>query len=167
MSDQPGISESGFFLEEYIDCSSDGKFSISLHTSCITSCNSTGVHSLQLATEAGPTLTIPSVDGIGAYDHVSRTAMLTALRNASEANQTLPFSRMFYSTPSTYLRVDHSGEPLDPLGDHGAACPGSGALRPRAVGMERAAARICREAGATVSTNVLVRGLNEHTFDPT
>ena len=54
-------------------------------------------------------------------------------------------------------------QPLGPLGDHRAACPRSGALRTRASGMERAAARICREAGATVSTNVLVRDLNTHT----
>ena len=51
-------------------------------------------------------------------------------------------------------------QPLDPLGDHRAACPRSGALRVRGFGLERAAARICREAGALVSTNVLVRDLN-------
>ena len=54
-------------------------------------------------------------------------------------------------------------QPLDPLGDHRAACPRSGALRTRASGMERAAARICREAGASVRMNVLVRDLNTHT----
>ena len=68
------------------------------------------VHSLQLATEADPTLTILSVDGIGAYDHVSRSAMLLALHNANAANQALPFARMFYSTPSTYTWVDQQGE---------------------------------------------------------
>ena len=68
------------------------------------------VHSLQLATEADPTLTILSVDGVGAYDHVSRSAMLIALHNANAANQTLPFARMFYSTPSTYTWVDQLGE---------------------------------------------------------
>ena len=51
-------------------------------------------------------------------------------------------------------------QPLDPFGGHGAACPRSGALLVRGFGLERAAARICREAGALVSTNVLVRDLN-------
>ena len=43
---------------------------------------------------------------------------------------------------------------LDALGDHRASCPRSGLLRPRAIPLERADARMCREAGATVSTNV-------------
>ncbi|OLP76386.1 hypothetical protein AK812_SmicGene43688 [Symbiodinium microadriaticum] len=49
---------------------------------------------------------------------------------------------------------------LDALGDHRASCPRSGLLRSRAVPLERAAARVCREAGATVATNVLLRDLN-------
>ena len=49
---------------------------------------------------------------------------------------------------------------LDALGGHRASCPRSGLLRSRAVPLERAAARVCREAGATVATNVLLRDLN-------
>ena len=49
---------------------------------------------------------------------------------------------------------------LDAYGDHSASCPRSGLLRSRAVPLERAAARVCREAGATVATNVLLRDLN-------
>ena len=48
----------------------------------------------------------------------------------------------------------------DEFGDHLAACPRSGVLRARGAPLERAAARVCREAGATVATNVLVRDLN-------
>ena len=48
----------------------------------------------------------------------------------------------------------------DALGDHLAACPRSGVLRARGAPLERAAARVCREAGASVATNVLVRDLN-------
>ena len=51
---------------------------------------------------------------------------------------------------------------LDPLGDHRAACPRSGAPAVKGVAMERAMARICREAGASVCTNVLLRDLNTH-----
>ena len=42
---------------------------------------------------------------------------------------------------------------LDPLGDHRAACAQSGLLRAPGGALERAAARICREAGARVTTN--------------
>ena len=48
----------------------------------------------------------------------------------------------------------------DELGDHLAACPRSGGSRARGAPVERAAARVCREAGATVATNVLVRDLH-------
>ena len=48
---------------------------------------------------------------------------------------------------------------LDALGGHPAS-PRSGLLRSRAVPLERAVARACREAGATVATKVLLRDLN-------
>ena len=41
-----------------------------------------------------------------------------------------------------------------------AACPRSGVLRARGGPLERAAARVCREAGATVALNVRLRDLN-------
>ena len=52
------------------------------------------------------------------------------------------------------------GAHLDSLGDHRAACPRAGLLRSRGVPLERAAARVCREAGATVAAIVLLRDLN-------
>ena len=53
---------------------------------------------------------------------------------------------------------------LDSLGDHRAACAQSGLLRPPGGGpLERAAAHICREAGARVTTNTRLVDLNlEH-----
>ena len=51
---------------------------------------------------------------------------------------------------------------LDSLGDHRAACPRSGVLRARGGALERAAARVCREAGARVVWNALLRDLNLH-----
>ena len=51
-------------------------------------------------------------------------------------------------------------QPHDLFGDHLAACPRSGVLRARSGPLERAAARICREAGATVALNVRLRDLN-------
>ena len=56
---------------------------------------------------------------------------------------------------------------LDPYGDHRAACAQSGILRSRAGPLEKAAARICREAGARVTTNTLLTDLNiEHSTRP-
>ena len=56
---------------------------------------------------------------------------------------------------------------LDPYGDHRAACAQSGILRSRAGPLERATARICREAGARVTTNTLLTDLNiEHSTRP-
>ena len=49
---------------------------------------------------------------------------------------------------------------LDPFGDHRAACAQAGILRSRGGPLERAAARICREAGARVTTNTRIIDLN-------
>ena len=50
--------------------------------------------------------------------------------------------------------------PLDPLGDHRAACARAGVLVRRGYALESAVARVCREAGGRVRTNVFVRDLN-------
>ena len=55
---------------------------------------------------------------------------------------------------------DGCGANIDVLGRHRGACPRSGRLKIRSVPMEKATATICREAGGTVRTNVLVRDLN-------
>ena len=52
------------------------------------------------------------------------------------------------------------GARLDICGRHRGACARSGRLRARAVGPERSLARVCREAGATVRTNTLLRDMN-------
>ena len=50
--------------------------------------------------------------------------------------------------------------PLDPLGDHRAACANSGALASRALPLERAGARVCQEAGARVARNMRLADMN-------
>ena len=52
------------------------------------------------------------------------------------------------------------GGRLDALGDHRSACAQVGVLAHRAGPLERAAARICREAGARVATYVALRDMN-------
>ena len=49
---------------------------------------------------------------------------------------------------------------LDQLGDHRSACATSGFLASRALPLEHAVARVCREAGAQVAGNVRVGDMN-------
>ena len=49
---------------------------------------------------------------------------------------------------------------LDPLGDHRSACATSGVLASRALPLEHAVARVCREGGARVARNVRVADIN-------
>ena len=64
------------------------------------------------------------------------------------------------------LDLDHShckcGQKLDPQGDHRAACSTAGVLQTRAVPLERAWARVMREAGARTRTHTYLRNLNLH-----
>ena len=69
------------------------------------------VHALTAAAESNPTHTILSVDGIGAYDTISRASMLQGLLTVPEANCCLPFVRQFYTAPSTYIWHDSAGQP--------------------------------------------------------
>ena len=66
-------------------------------------------HMLRAATDANPTATILSVDGIGAYDHVHRAAMLAWLVRVPAARALLPFARMSCARPSSYTWYDDAG----------------------------------------------------------
>ena len=52
------------------------------------------------------------------------------------------------------------GSALDPRGDHRTACPTAGVLAVWGAPLEWAAARVCREAGARVASNVRIRDMN-------
>ena len=57
-------------------------------------------------------------------------------------------------------RICGCGRPLDPFGHHPAACSRTGALGRRGFALESAAARVCREAGGRVVTNMFVRDMD-------
>ena len=54
-----------------------------------------------LSTRAGTGVVIFSVDGIRAYDHVLRAAMLGRLERVPRTSAILPFARLSYAQPST------------------------------------------------------------------
>ena len=57
------------------------------------------------------------------------------------------------------------GRPLDTLGDHRAACSTVGLLPRRAVPLERAWARVCREAGGRVKAHRYLNDMNLPSVD--
>ena len=66
-------------------------------------------HMLREATAGDLSLTILSVDGIGAYDHVLRASMLGRLRKMPGAREILPFVRLSYAQPSDFWWLDEDG----------------------------------------------------------
>ena len=64
-------------------------------------------HVLQGLTELDPETAVTSIDGIGAYDTISREAVLRGLQQADDT--ALPFVSMFYGSPSEYLWEDNEG----------------------------------------------------------
>ena len=89
------------------------------------------------------------------------TALPTApeFRMPSECMRILLLRRLRAPLPHAPRRC-RCGGALDVWGDHRTACPTAGVLGPRGAPLERAAARVCREAGARVANNVLLRDMN-------
>ena len=88
--------------------------------------------------------TIPYTNDFAYPSHLFRILLLRRLR--------LPLP--------LFARTCRCRRTFDSLGDHRAACAQSGALRSRGGPLERAAARVCREAGARVTTHTRLADLN-------
>ena len=104
-------------------------------------------HTLRTLAEMDEATTILSVDGVGAFDLISRSAMMQGLVDMPDGVKVLPFVRMFYGTPSKFLWEDElgvvnhipqgeggeQGDPLMPLlfslGQHRALVSVAGELR--------------------------------------
>ena len=92
-------------------------FQYALQTRAGTECVS---HIMQSLTDLDPRTTILSVDGVGAFDPISRNSMMQGLLHMEGGEKLLPFVRMFYSTPSTFLWEDEEGTVhLIPQGEGG------------------------------------------------
>ena len=86
-------------------------------------------------------------------------------RIESQSFRILHLRRLRQPLPLT----EHScrcGRLLDSFGHHRSACPVAGVLGTRGFPLENAAARICREGGGRVRTNVLVRDMDIGAFNP-
>ena len=66
-------------------------------------------HVLQGLTEINPRATITSIDGVSAYDLISRGAMLDSLGRVEDGDQEVPFVRMFHGSQSEYLWENSTG----------------------------------------------------------
>ena len=66
-------------------------------------------HVLQTLTDLDEHATIVSIDGVGAFDLISRQSMLDGLSAMENGEKLLPFVRSFYGAPSTYLWEDEMG----------------------------------------------------------
>ena len=66
-------------------------------------------HAVRIATDSDPRAIVLSFDGIGAHDHVLRSAMLGKLLEEENLRGLLPFVRMVYSQPSRHHWKDEDG----------------------------------------------------------
>ena len=66
-------------------------------------------HIAQAMTDLDPTTTLLSADGIGAFDLISREAMLQGLMEVDGGDAALPFVRQFYGSPSMYWWTEDMG----------------------------------------------------------
>ena len=67
-------------------------------------------HALQGMTELDPRAAVTSVDGISAYDWISREATLQALHRVDGGSAALPFVSMFHGTTFHFCGKIHWGE---------------------------------------------------------
>ena len=79
------------------------------------------VHLLQHSTDGDANTTIISVDGTGAFDLVSRNAMLRGWMGIEDGGKVLPFVRTFYGQLSNFIWEDEVGDVHDILQGEGAS----------------------------------------------
>ena len=71
-------------------------------------------------TDADPSRTVFSINGVGAYYHVFRSSFFAKLHSVPSLQGLLPFLRSVYARPTTYVweggtGARHQGDPLMPL----------------------------------------------------
>ena len=66
-------------------------------------------HVIRALTDANLGLTLLSIDGVGAYDHVLRSSMLSSLLEVPGARDIIPYVMLSYGQPSRYAWADEDG----------------------------------------------------------
>ena len=66
-------------------------------------------HAIQSLTDLSSRATVLTIDGISAYDSISRGVMLDGLSNVGGGDAVLPFVLQFYAQPSEYQWTDDHG----------------------------------------------------------
>ena len=66
-------------------------------------------HAVRVATDQNTEATVLSIDGVGAYDHVLRSSMMSKLRDTPSLQGLFLFVRAVYSRPSCYKWRGSSG----------------------------------------------------------
>ena len=66
-------------------------------------------HEVRLTTVLDPRATVLSTDGVGANDHVLRSAMVGKMLEVDSLRGLLPFARATYAQPSCYHWQDDHG----------------------------------------------------------
>ena len=113
--------------------------------------------------ELTPRATVTSMDGISARDLFSRRAVTHGLLDVEHTAVSHPVShvlRRLRQVLPLSARSCRCVRPLDPCGQHPAACAQAGMLGRRGHAPESIMARICREGGGRVRTNLLVRDMD-------
>ena len=67
-------------------------------------------HAIQSLTDLDSRATVISIDGISAFDVISRAAMLDGLHQVRGGDKALPFVLQFHSEPSQYFWTDDCGD---------------------------------------------------------
>ena len=139
-------------------------------------------HALRAGTDIDSRLTVVSIDGVGAFDHIYRSAMLSQLQQLPRASAMLPFVRLAYGQTSTYVWRDaqgashtiHQGEggeqgdalmpPLYALGQHRALTEANQHLEPGEALFAYLddVYLLCQPERATFLFNIIAGSLERH-----
>ena len=92
------------FMTRFEDATKTFQYALSTRAGC-----ESIAHVVQVMTDRDPNCTVLSIDGVGAFDLVSRRAMMTAVHSMDQGEKLIPFLLQFYGHPSTHVWEDEEG----------------------------------------------------------
>ena len=92
------------FHDEFEEATSPHQFGIASKSG-----TDAAVHLLRSMTDLDPRATITQIDGIGAFDHIRRATMLSAVSNLPTGHCLIPYLLLAYGGQSVYLWEDEEG----------------------------------------------------------